>query len=151
MSKLKRLYIDTSVFGGVFDVEFQKISRAFFDQAAKNTFILTTSELVRQEIQAAPKEVIAFFDNMLGACELVDVTREAYELQQAYFKAGILSRRHFDDALHVAICTSSGCNGIISWNLKHIVHYQKIPKYNAVNVLKGYQAIFIHSPQEVCG
>jgi hypothetical protein len=28
---------------------------------------------------------------------------------------------------------------IISWNFKHIVHFQKIPKYNAVNALNGYR------------
>jgi len=38
---------------------------------------------------------------------------------------------------------------IVSWNFRHIVHYQKIPKYNAVNVLNGYAPIAIHSPLEV--
>ena len=36
-----------------------------------------------------------------------------------------------------------------SWNLKHIVHFQKIPRYNAVNTLHGLQELSIHSPQEV--
>ena len=31
----------------------------------------------------------------------------------------------------------------------HIVHFEKIPKYNAVNVLKGYRAIEIFSPSQV--
>ena len=34
-------------------------------------------------------------------------------------------------------------------NFKHIVHYNKIPLYNAVNTLKGYKEILIHSPLEV--
>jgi hypothetical protein len=37
----------------------------------------------------------------------------------------------------------------ISWNFKHIVHFEKIPLYNAVNTLQGYHAIAIYSPQEV--
>lgn len=40
---------------------------------------------------------------------------------------------------------------IVSWNFKHIVHYQKIPLYNTVNVRQGYDAIFIYSPLEVVG
>ena len=40
---------------------------------------------------------------------------------------------------------------IVSWNFKHIVHYQKIPLYNAVNTLQGYGNIFIYSPLEVMG
>ncbi|MGH8559463.1 MAG: hypothetical protein ACRESZ_18845 [Methylococcales bacterium] len=38
---------------------------------------------------------------------------------------------------------------IVSWNFKHIVHFDKIPKYNAVNALKGYRAIELFSPSQV--
>ena len=38
---------------------------------------------------------------------------------------------------------------IVSWNFKHIVHFDKIKGYNAVNMLKGYQLIDIRSPSEV--
>ena len=40
---------------------------------------------------------------------------------------------------------------IISWNFKHIVHFDKIRQYNRINALHGYQAIDIRSPQEVVG
>ena len=51
--------------------------------------------------------------------------------------------------MHVAVATVANCDVIVSWNFKHIVHYQKIPLFNAVNVLEGYNSIWIHSPQEV--
>jgi len=38
---------------------------------------------------------------------------------------------------------------IVSWNFKHIVHYDKIRLYNAVNTLRGYTPIGIYSPWEV--
>ena len=38
---------------------------------------------------------------------------------------------------------------IVSWNSKHIVHYDKKRKYNAVNALHGYGNIDILSPAEV--
>ena len=37
----------------------------------------------------------------------------------------------------------------VSWNFKHIVHFDKIPKYNAVNVLNSYGHIGIYSLLEV--
>lgn len=37
----------------------------------------------------------------------------------------------------------------MTMNFKHIVHFDKIPLYNAVNVLKGYDQISIYSPLEV--
>lgn len=38
---------------------------------------------------------------------------------------------------------------IVSWNFKHIVHYDKIRGYHGVNLLNGYMAIPIYSPPEV--
>jgi hypothetical protein len=43
----------------------------------------------------------------------------------------------------------SGCSLIVSWNFKHIVHFEKIPLYNAINTVNGFQNIAIFSPQEV--
>jgi len=37
----------------------------------------------------------------------------------------------------------------VSWNFKHIVHFQKIPLYRAINTIKGYAEINIYSPPEV--
>ncbi len=71
------------------------------------------------------------------------------KLQANYIEADILTEKYFDDAMHVAIATVAGCDFIVSWNFKHIVHFDKIPKYNAVNVLNGYGTIGIYSPLEV--
>jgi hypothetical protein len=38
---------------------------------------------------------------------------------------------------------------IVSWNFKHIVHYDKISLYNAVNILQRQEPISIFSPLEV--
>ena len=64
-------------------------------------------------------------------------------------KEEIVSRKSVDDAMHVALATVSNARMIVSWNFKHIVNFQKIPLYNAVNKLKGYDSIEIYSPQEV--
>jgi hypothetical protein len=64
---------------------------------------------------------------------------------------GIVTPRASADALHVAQVTVTGCALIVSWNFRHIVHFQRIPQYNAVNTLRGYGNIAIHSPQEVTG
>jgi hypothetical protein len=60
-----------------------------------------------------------------------------------------VSSKWADDALHVATATVTDCALIISWNFKHIVHFQKIPLYNAINIANGFRAIAIHSPLEV--
>ncbi|MGH7599294.1 MAG: hypothetical protein ACREOI_23290 [bacterium] len=58
---MKRVYVDTSVFGGVFDNVFEKASQDFFDQIKNGQFILVTSAIVQEEIAPAPKTVNDFF------------------------------------------------------------------------------------------
>lgn len=77
------------------------------------------------------------------------VTHEVLRLDETYLKAEIVGERHGNDALHVALATVAGCAVIVSWNFKHIVHLEKIPLYNAVNVMNGYNPLAIHSPLEV--
>jgi predicted nucleic acid-binding protein len=147
--KTIRVYADTSVFGGVFDEEFAEASKAFFDAVKKAKFVLVTSELVRQEIQAGPKSVKELFLDILPVADIAEITGEALKLQQAYTDAAIISEKYSTDALHVALATISQASLIVSWNFKHIVNFQKIPMYNAVDTLRGYSEIAIYSPLEV--
>lgn len=151
MKRIERVYVDTSVFGGVFDDEFSAPSRAFFEAVRAGRFNVVVSVLVQTEVSRGPAQVPALFDEVLSRAEVVRVTDEAVSLMQAYVDAEVLSERWRDDALHVALATVAGCTLIVSWNFKHIVNYRRIPKYNAVNALNGYGAIAIHSPSEVVG
>jgi hypothetical protein len=144
-----RIYADTSVFGGVFDEEFKIPSKVFFDAIREKRFILVTSELVSMEIQAGPKSVRELFLEILPLTSIAEITEAAIKLQQAYTEAKILSEKYSTDALHVALATISESSLIVSWNFKHIVNFQKILRYNAVNKLHGYREISIYSPLEV--
>jgi len=146
---VKRVYVDTSVFGGVFDAGFKNASEDFFDQIKFGQFDLVTSDVVQKEIISAPQEVRDFFNTMLPHAEVVDITVDALKLRKAYLDAKVVSAKSSNDALHVALATVSNCAVIVSWNFKHIVHYNKIPLYNAVNILNGYSQIAIYSPLEV--
>jgi len=147
--KVFRVYADTSVFGGVYDDEFKQPSQTFFEQVKNGRFILVISAVVQDEMVAAPSAVRGFFEEMLGLAEIADITESALDLRDAYLQARILTPKYSDDALHVALATVAGCPLIVSWNFQHIVHFQKIPLYNAINTLKGYQQIAIFSPREV--
>ena len=144
-----RAYADASVFGGVFDDEFRLASRAFFDLVRGGRFELVASDVVRRELQAAPSEVWRFFLEMVGFADVIEITADVLQLQEAYLSAGIVTRNWADDALHVAVASAAECDVIVSWNFRHIVHFRRIPRYNAVNTLQGFGGIAIHSPQEV--
>jgi len=61
----------------------------------------------------------------------------------------ILTPKYFEDLLHIAIATINNIDILVSWNFKHIVHYEKIKLFNAVNLELSYKTINIFSPREV--
>jgi hypothetical protein len=142
-------YTDTSVFGGVFDEEFMEASRRLFDLARGERLKLMASDISRKEIAAAPVQIQRLFDDMLPYMRIIAIDEEILRLRDAYVSAGIVGAKWADDAGHVAAATIGGADLIISWNFKHIVHYDKIRQYNAISVLNGYHEIDIRSPTEV--
>lgn len=145
-----RIYIDTSVVGGCFDAEFMEASRALFQMAEQGDITILVSDLLTDELVEAPAEVGTLLQGLArSSVELITRSDEAHELQRQYLLAGILGASSSDDALHVALATVAEANVIVSWNFKHIVHLDRIKKFNAVNALQGYPSIEIRSPWEV--
>ncbi|MCP4545400.1 MAG: type II toxin-antitoxin system VapC family toxin [bacterium] len=143
------VYVDTSVFGGALDAEFQRGSQAFFERVREGAFEVAVSALVLDELKPAPARVRSLFEELEPRLVLVDTGKEAYDLQEAYLEAKVVGRKWETDALHVATATIRGCRAIVSWNFRHIVNFGKIPLYNGVNLVRGYPAIAIHTPLEV--
>ncbi len=130
-------------------MEFASATQEFFAQVRTGRFHLVVSALVQEELAGAPLPVQELFSEMLTWTTVMPFSSEAIELQQAYLDAGVLTLKWADDALHVAMATVTNCSYIVSWNFKHIVHSEKIPRYNAVNEIQGYRPLAIYSPLEV--
>ena len=144
------LYLDTSVFGGVFDSEFQEDSRRViaYINSGKATLIISDTTLV--EINRAPERVQKLLldihgDNIIMAAYL----SEAEALSKCYLADGVVAPKWKEDTLHVALATVNRADAIISWNFKHIVRLDKIKAYNLVNTKNGYGVVTILSPKEV--
>lgn len=144
-----RVYVDTSVFGGVFDPEFERGSKLFFEQAAAGRFDIYVSIITRREIEKAPKQVQGFYESKSDRLHSIEISDEAINLQASYMARGILTPKSIDDAMHVALASVTRCDMIISWNFRHIVHQQKIAGFHNANILAGYPPIQIYSPLQV--
>jgi predicted nucleic acid-binding protein len=145
-----RVYVDTSVFGGVQDDEFAVATKIFFQQVQRGVFLVLVSPLTTAELEDAPELVRAVLENLDGEqIEPVLLSEEVRELAEDYVKAGVLGQASTDDATHVAAATVAGADLIVSWNFRHIVNYNRIRGFNAVNVRNGYRTITILSPREV--
>jgi hypothetical protein len=104
------------------------------------------------EIDAgAPGIVKDKFSTFLNRCspEIIPPSDETLMLLDAYVDHGILTQKFRNDMLHIALATVYGVDVVASWNFRHIVRYEKIVKFNAVNLEFGYHQIAIHSPREI--
>lgn len=145
-----RVYADTSIFGGCFEDKFANESQLFFAAVKIGGFRLIVSSTVLAELQRAPdyvRKVLA--DLPSDAVEPVEFTDEIAELRDAYLKAGILKPENKLDAEHIASASVAEVYFVVSWNFKHIVHFEKIAGFQAVNLMNGYKEIRIYSPKEV--
>ena len=76
-------------------------------------------------------------------------TPEAEALADAYITENVISRKCLDDCRHIAIATVNKVDVLASWNFKHIVNFNRIRGYNAVNLRNGYNLIEIRNPIEL--
>jgi hypothetical protein len=145
-----RVYADTSVFGGCFDAEFEDASRRFFEDVRRGRIQLVLSDTTMLELTEAPERVRRVLADLPPtAIERVVLDGEIEHLRDAYLAHGVVGPAATRDAEHIAAATVADVDLIVSWNFKHIVHYEKISGYQGVNLLEGYNAIRIFSPLEV--
>ncbi len=145
-----RVYVDTSIFGGMHDREFADASSRFFELVAKGEFLVLVSPQTTRELEGAPEPVRQVVAGLPEECtEYVDVDEEVEALADAYVAAGVLSSDSRDDAVHVAAATVAGAHLILSWNFRDLVRFDRIRMFNGVNALKGYRPVDIRSPLEV--
>ena len=148
--KRQRVYTDTSVIGGCFDAEFRTWSNGLFHDFRLGLFVPVVSAVVAAEIEDAPAVVRgAYADLLTMSAEVLLVTDEALDLADAYLERGVLTPKFYDDATHIALATLADVDLVVSWNFRHIVHYDKIRAFNAVNLERGYKPVQIYSPREV--
>jgi len=148
--KIQRIYIDTSVIGGCFDPEFAEWSNGLLQYFRNGTFQPLLSEVIGAEIEDAPDEVQVVYAELIALnAEVLTVEESALELADEYQKRGILTSNFYDDGLHIALATVAEADLLVSWNFKHIVRFDKIRLFNAVNIEFGYKPLQIFSPREV--
>ena len=145
-----RVYVDTSVFGGTQDEEFEGPSKRFFGRAAAAAYVVLVSRTTTTELEGAPEPVRRVLESLPPACmEHVRVGPEVDDLADAYIAAGAVPQGARADAMHVAAATVAQADLIISWNFEHIVRYDRIRKFNGVNAIQGYRPLNIRSPLEI--
>lgn len=148
--KIPLVYLDTSVIGGCFDNEFEKWSNGLFEDIKNGLFKVATSDIVIAELHNAPAAVKQKYRELFDYDVVgFEVDSNVEMLTDAYLGHKVLTQKYKNDMIHIALATVHNADILISWNFKHIVHFDKIAKFNAVNIEYGFRQLSIHSPREV--
>ncbi len=145
-----RIYIDTSIVGGYFDIEFERETKALFERFKNNEIIFVVSDLLYVELLNAPdkvKNLLAKYES--SQFEHIEMNEQVEELANKYIEEKVVGKTSIEDCRHIALGTINNVNILASWNFKHIVNYDRIRGYNAINIREGYNLLEIRSPKDL--
>ncbi len=146
----ERLYLDTSVFGGYFDAEFELWTKLLFDKIKEGKYIILYSQVNELELELAPERV----KNLISlipkdSLEFILNSTEAVNLAKLYLSENVVGHTSRTDCNHIALATLNRADILVSWNFKHIVNVNRIRGYNSVNVKLGHKSLEIRTPREI--
>ena len=146
----QKFYFDTSVFGGIYDKEFEEETLQLFERVKLGKIVCMYSDLTETELLNAPENVRTYFKNLPREnIERVIVSAEIIELATKYIEEKVVGKTSFDDCLHIATATIYKADILVSWNFKHIVNVYRIRGYNSINLRMNYIPLEIRSPKEI--
>ena len=104
--KKTRLYFDTSVFGGIHDIEFKHETELLFEMVKNDQIICVYSDLCELELENAPEKVKEHFLSIRKQqTEFVEITEEINSLAELYIKEEVVGKTSIDDCRHIACAT----------------------------------------------
>jgi hypothetical protein len=146
----QRIYIDTSIVGGFFDMEFAYETQILFKRLENREIICVVSDLLFSELEDAPFHVQHLLDNYDDDClERVSMSNEVKYLADKYIAENVIGKTSLEDCQHIAMATIHKVDVLASWNFKQIVNLARIKGYNAVNLKNGYATLEIRTPKDL--
>ena len=112
---IPRLYFDTSVFGGIYDEEFQRDTQCLFEMVKSGKIICVYSDLTELELENAPTNVIEHFKELPNKyTEYVELNLEMNQLAEEYVKEKVEGQTSIDDCWHIACATINKVDYLVS-------------------------------------
>lgn len=150
IERVAKIYLDTSVFGGYYDTDFEEDTQILFEKIKLGQFQVVFSTTTEDELPGAPERVQKLLPGIPETLKTrIELTEEAVNLGDSYLAENVVGRTSRADCFHIAMATINEVDILVSWNFKHIVNVKRIRGCNAVNMKLGYKIIDIRSPKEI--
>ena len=112
---INRVYVDTSVVGGLFGIEFERRTKPFWDAVHRGEIIVIVSDVLESEVERAPKNVRDFFDSLPKTqIEKVFSTAVSNNLAAQYIAEKVVGPTSLDDCKHIALATLAHADALVS-------------------------------------
>lgn len=80
----------------------------------------------------------------------IGISEGVINLASLYIEQGIIPKKNYSDALHVALCIFNDIDILLSWNYKHLANIHRKKKINLLNHSENFiKPIEIITPLEV--
>ncbi|MHA1491601.1 MAG: type II toxin-antitoxin system VapC family toxin [Promethearchaeota archaeon] len=147
-----KIYLETSVINFLFAEdapEKMKITQEFYNII--NEFDIFISDIVLLEIEQAPEQKKELLMNVIRKYKMkaLESSEEVEKLADIYINKGIIPKKYYNDALHIAIATKYKMDAIVSWNLTHIVKFKTKFQVKAINEELKEKDVIICTPEEM--
>lgn len=150
MTKLK-VYLDTSVISHLAQddaPEKMADTLALWELFKAGAFEVYLSTVTLSELNNCPEPKRSLLFDFITQIKFtpIEIDESMDSVARQLIDMGILTRKSFDDCLHIAAAVIQGCDCIISWNFKHLVNIKTIRGVRAITSLGGYKNIEICNP-----
>jgi len=149
------LYLETSLFGFYHDDSPHNYNRreavkTLLHQIEMGILKAVTSPVTRDELAAAAEPLRSRLLSLLSEIDIQQADETAVRrLSNRYVSERVIPAGYIDDARHAAYATLLGADVLVTLNLQHLASEWAERKLNGVNMLEGYPAISIRTPEEV--
>ena len=148
---MPKIYLDTSAISHLEQPEKpfeQRCSQGLFARIRKCDFAVYLSRVVFEEINACTSELRGLLLRHIAEIEYHDImiNHEVENLAKTIIARGVLPSKSVSDSQHIAAAIVTGCDYIVSWNMKHMsnVHINKSIRH--ITIDEGYKDIMLVPP-----
>ncbi|MCC6538282.1 MAG: type II toxin-antitoxin system VapC family toxin [Bryobacterales bacterium] len=115
----------------------------------REDFLLLVSALVTKECTRGDAEAVQRRLALLAPIEQIPITEGIMDVAGALVGPGALPPKAIDDAVHIATAFATGCDYLLTWNLRHIANSQIRREVERILRSYGYTKTRICTPKQL--
>jgi len=150
MKKLK-IYLETSAISNLDDKRNQKEMlemHKLWELLKQDVYDTVISYVVLEEIHknknfSKINKLLSLLDQITFG--FIDKSNIIEEVAEDIIMNNILTRKSFNDCLHLSCAMTSNCDCIVSYNMNHLVNIKTIKGVQALSMKYGYIIMNIHT------